>query len=757
MLPAGDIYISDNDRIGRWPLFGKDDIEDAAGRVVRLIQESPTGFEEVWVLGAIEQKPILCDLIVDLMDRLPGDKGSWEKVPTPSPPEIYVLHNKDAKKTLRFGFADYQVDDPLADEEDEARCLLVVREQLTSGEHGYRFFPSFYRNLFDTMKRIPVLQDTVADPAAVRIMREYSRTSDETVELNAPTHETVYSHIVSIPRHAIATFDGRAPLELERIDEGSLFGGQAMLRGIIDRLGFAHRDLIHSQLRMLRYATSCRARRGEYEHMTWEEFLEADVCSEPFKNTIRHWAQALVGLVSNRADARSFGSVQLQLLLDQLKREGLRDGSLDAPTSEAWFDHWRDHLETNLGVKFQRGTLERLVADPAGGLLAQWRKKNGTQRETFSDQYVVVALDINAAIGIAEESQRVRPRASGNPAHTTKEDPVGSLLALNARFPAMRESKVQLPTKDAPKRPSSDSELPVADYAGIQFFLEEEHFVLRGHIYYPQSPWRLTSVAPTIYRRKRPSARERAAGLVSVIIGDWTTPWTDEAGAQIAPAAERCSADELAKYTWAQIRHALKGTDTPPPEMPLAYHLDESIQFDASGRVARHKTRFLLNDVRLADWWPEEPGNYRVHDRRVVFAGNWLKTCTRLVTMESACESGRHAANAILEDYAAQNRNAGFTGVPIFDPEENEPPDLDWLRRLDAELFERGLPHLLDILGVDEAVRKVAGEAEMVELAELLKTQMRGALESREAFGPHLAGLITRAAALFRRTPEETT
>jgi hypothetical protein len=37
------------------------------------------------------------------------------------------------------------------------RVEFEIVEQIIPGEHGFRFFPTFYRHLFDTMRRTPIL------------------------------------------------------------------------------------------------------------------------------------------------------------------------------------------------------------------------------------------------------------------------------------------------------------------------------------------------------------------------------------------------------------------------------------------------------------------------------------------------------------------------------------------------------------------------------------------------------------------------
>ena len=77
-----------------------------------------------------------------------------------------------------------------------------------------------------------------------------------------------------------------------------------------------------------------------------------------------------------------------------------------------------------------------------------------------------------------------------------------------------------------------------------------------------------------------------------------------------------------------------------------------------------------------------------------MLAGTYMKTHTRITTMEAANESGRHAVNGLLD-------RLGFTGdrCQIWNPEDYEVGDLELLKKLDEKLFDRNKPHFIDILG----------------------------------------------------------
>jgi hypothetical protein len=107
------------------------------------------------------------------------------------------------------------------------------------------------------------------------------------------------------------------------------------------------------------------------------------------------------------------------------------------------------------------------------------------------------------------------------------------------------------------------------------------------------------------------------------------------------------------------------------------------------------------------DVWQAAHGGYRVHADKVVFCGTYMRTFTRMTTMEAANESARHAVNAILDHMAAnqtENDRHPVAGdyCDIWDLEEYELDDLDFFKRIDKLLFAAGKPHIADILQFDK-------------------------------------------------------
>ena len=119
-------------------------------------------------------------------------------------------------------------------------------------------------------------------------------------------------------------------------------------------------------------------------------------------------------------------------------------------------------------------------------------------------------------------------------------------------------------------------------------------------------------------------------------------------------------------------------------------------------RLAREQSYASFDPDRSRILW------YEVANEQWVLAGAYNKTYTRLETMEAANESAKHAVNAILEHWM-EDREGPQLVQPMFgefcevwNPEQNELDDLEFLRRLDEMLMRDGLPHFMDILELDD-------------------------------------------------------
>jgi NAD(P)-binding Rossmann-like domain len=555
---------------------------------------------------------------------------------------------------------------------DRLRCVaeFAVVEDILPGEDGFRFFPSFYRNLFDTMRRIPIAAE-----------------GDPYVE----TGRTVLDNLVPTVLQRLAFGDPyRRPLEIERRPPVFGAGGFDRLVQMLETTNVRVEDAIRLQLRLLRYMTSCAARRVRYEDQSWWEFIEGDSLEpESFRRLLGELPQILVAMRSKDSDARTVGTVAVQLLSDQLRPGPLMDGTLNGPTSVAWFRHWRRYLE-NLGVQFFRGKLVAL--EETGGVIFPVVEKelpDGTwwRYALDLDYYVVAAPPDVVQTQLEELAKHLGPIQSPTPEQAALRDELG-------RGDLEKIRRLDLGGYDSPA-PSGD----IAHLTGVQFYFETGISMIAGHTVYPDSPWRLSSIGqPQFWTRKR-GPWDGYLGLLSVDIGlfDATTN-----GLKGKPAWS-CTPQELAEDVWLQIRAAV-------PELPGAvyYHVDELIERDTSSHLPlRNRAPLLVNKPGHWNQRPGRPGDYRIQlGGRFVFAGNYWQTYTRLTTMEASNEAARAAVNALL---AADCQRFRGESCRIWNPEDHEPDTLSFLADLDRWLLDAGtdpggLPHVFDILGVDRSL-----------------------------------------------------
>jgi hypothetical protein len=543
---------------------------------------------------------------------------------------------------------------------DAERCyveLHLVQDYLP-GEHGFRFFPTLYRNLRDTMRRTPVAQD---------------------LEPFVETPRTVFDNIVSARIQGINVDpDPNEPkgelrnYSFERKPIASVQKLFDLLVASLKASRFEFDDINAWSLKLFKYVTSCPERRLKYEDISWWDFVDGDSFSEAFGRYLDNTPQALVAMTAKEADARTYGNVTLQLMQDQITEGAVVDGILNGPTSLAWFAHWRRYLESQ-GVIFRRGKLVRFEKvgdtvfpcvkipdkDPAGAP----DPHRGASNRVIVRDYYVLALSIEAARELVDR------------------DP--DLCAPD--FVAIRKMVLGDPEEAKPRG-------ALQHLSGIQYFLPAEMKFYPGHTIFADAEWGLSAVfQPQFWYRKR-GWWDGYRGILSVGIGNWYTESAGDGG----KTAWSSTAEEIANEVWRQI---VRTTDRPENRpTPTLFHLDRGIEFE-NDRPKRNKSRILINTPGL---FRQRPGGREANDRiryhlqydSVVLAGTYMQTYMRLTTMEAANESARHAVNAILR----HDREYCGDLCEIIDPERVELDDLKYFVDLDRALVNAGLPHFVDIL-----------------------------------------------------------
>ncbi len=559
--------------------------------------------------------------------------------------------------------------------------------RMLPGEHGFRFFPSYYLHLNDTLSRVPLGDGT-------------PRTA---IDLLRPTL-----------RQGIGAADGRQPYVFHR--DSSLSSQEMVdtLYSALAGLDYTARDIARFQLKVFQFMTTCWQRRLDLDGQSWWDFVGGDAFSKRAQDDIQGIPKVLVAVDAKQADAHSQGATFVQLLADQAAGSGSVDRVMAGPISDGWLDPWQRWL-TKKGVQFHHGyelTRFGLAQDPSGGTAGPWVAH--LEPTDHSDSPVPAIGPVAADYFVLA----LQP----------------SVLARVVRATAA-ETPTWKPTGDLEKCLNFPVQRTTARMYGIQFFLPVDVTFLRGHFYFPTSAWGLSSVSQAQFSPVDMDEAYGIKGILSVIIGDWDTPARDAPPSREphwwsrtaipGKTARQCTPEEIAQETWRQVHASVCGghvhglapllehTDTLP--WPLAYHLDEFVHNGSQAKdPVKLREGYLINTT---DTWELRPGDldgpgYALVDGVFTVAGNLPRTFTRVATMESANESARRAVNAILSDPASQ-----FYGelCALWPMEEREPRDLQALKRLDEMLHGMGLPHMFDILDVwqwiDQLMAHAPGES----------------------------------------------
>ncbi len=554
-----------------------------------------------------------------------------------------------------------------------------------AGEHGFRFFPAYYIHIWDLFQRIPVYERIDLGNGDVRWI---------------PTSRTIMDNVRRVVTQG-TTVEGKPSLVFPREAPRSL-AEFLTTTGQLTALGFTPLDIQTFVSRLLDYlVTSPERRASELQNLSaYDYFVGRAAPGDPalfnysnrFNSVLLEMPRVLAAFDTRYGDARTNVSTYLQLQLQMDRRDTKADGVLNGPTTESWFDHWYRHL-LELGVHFVHGeavSLEPPVFDskqpPHLRPRVQVRLADGTR---LAPDYTVVAVDAPAAERITAS---LRAAGTGGTVHRldgfTTSPPPDDPLQPRATRPLDRRDPYAI---DAMGVKAWDR---FQTLGGIQYYFDTEFQLLRGHMYYSGTEWALSSINQHGLWEKRPILdRDGHVSILSVDIGDFNTPseHLKDVNGQ-GKAARDCTADEIAAEVWRQIVKALTSSAPAVAEAllpwPAWYAIDRGIIMaggpgQGDGRPIRNETPYLvpivgdwdnrpstdpwnptgnsfgtvptdeqwLADLEQQNVWQARHGGYQVHNNSVVFAGTWTKTFTRMTSMEAACESGRHAVNAILDHY----------------------------------------------------------------------------------------------------------
>ncbi|WP_205963501.1 hydroxysqualene dehydroxylase [Roseicella aquatilis] len=240
---------------------------------------------------------------VEVFEKMPIPGGKARSIPV-----LEGLGNHDDKADEIKDLQATMAQDPAA----RSRLWLP-------GEHGFRFFPNFYRHITDTLARIPTATGTVFD------------------------------HLVETSEVLVASYDKRGVVLPSRFPESLAEVATALrafLWSISPRNDIPYAEIEYFATCVWRILTSCEPRRlAEYEKIGWWEFVGAEEHSVAYQRLLAIGiTRSLVAAKAREASTKTIGDIFVQLLLGIVAPGTAPDRLLDGPTNDVWIAPWLDHL-----------------------------------------------------------------------------------------------------------------------------------------------------------------------------------------------------------------------------------------------------------------------------------------------------------------------------------------------------------------------------------------------------------------------------
>ncbi|WP_308192351.1 hydroxysqualene dehydroxylase [Gordonia zhenghanii] len=510
-------------------------------------------------------------------------------------------------------------------------------------EHGFRFFPGFYRNLTDSMQRTPRPErgDTCFDSL---------RWADKWHGFGAAASLS--------PRSGIAI---GLPFNLnEKVDQRQLGDPKYLATVLIKALGLTKGieirqvpEVLEFIQRILVYLTSSDLRRHtQWDAVSWQKFLQLEGKS----NLMQLIGTAITELIQSTkaADASALcgGNIFDAFVWNGL---GVQDPGttfylaslLDGPTGEVWMNPWRRYMESR-GVRFHTSTsLHTLTlrGDEIDGAIVV--DSSGAQRRVDADWYV-------SAIG----TQQLGPIIKRS--HLAAKDPkLGHIGGLGAGW-----------------------------MNNLQFYLRKPPSLAYSAVVVPDHPWSMSGFFLGFQWRDRIAKRYGDGSvhqILSLIVSQWDTKGPGMT--IVSKRADRCSRQEVFQEVWGTLKERFGDLDPAfRDDNLIRWTIDPGITWSEGNHgVVRNSDPLSTNEVNTWDRRPAGPTGIK----NFFIGGDFNATYLYVGAMDSAAEGGRQAARAVVE---ASGRKA--KDVEVFP--YLKPAAMNGIWAEDKRRYRRGQRNIFD-------------------------------------------------------------
>lgn len=454
------------------------------------------------------------------------------------------------------------------------------------GEHGFRFFPGFYKHITDTMKRIPF-------------------------SINGKT-QTVFNNLTATSRIMLAR-QGKTPIVTPASFPRNLSDIELILKDLhgVDS-GLTSEELHFFAERVWQLMTSSKTRReNDYERLGWWEYLQADKFSVNYQHMlVEGLTRTLVAAKAELASTKTGGDIFLQLFYCSTDPSVNTDRVLNGPTNEKFLNAWKEYLISK-NVLIHKGasaTLVNLNKDKTVKSV-NITQANGETIEV-SGNYYIMAMPVERAAELISEE----------------------MIAADTTLQYIK----QLSTS-------------VSWMNGLQYYLSEDVVINKGHVICSDSEWALTCISQVQFWEDydiTTKGNNKVKGVLSVDISDWFT----QGSFTTNKTAHECTREEVEKEVRAQLKASLNfEKEIFRDDMIIDFYLDRDIREKPTSELNEKELEdiepLLVNSINT---WGLRP-MADCYIPNLFFASDYVRTNTDLATMEGANEAARRAVNCILD------------------------------------------------------------------------------------------------------------
>lgn len=455
------------------------------------------------------------------------------------------------------------------------------------GEHGFRFFPSFYKHLPDTMKRIPY----------------------KNPKTGVSNKDGVYGNLVQATRLGFYQF-GQTPLITIAGFPKTLSDWLLVLKDLIaPPVKVPLSDLMFFACRIFQILTSCEERRtDDYDKLSWWHYIDAENRSKTYQEFFANGlTRSLAAAQGQLASTKTIGTIFIQLFLDLIRPATTSDLLLNGPTNDVWIEPWLSYLTSS---ELHTKPIKYLLRSPLRKIICKGQKI-----------YSVI-------VEIAGKETEIRGDYF--------------LFAVPVEVMANYITK-ELTTID----PSLASIIELKQYVrwmnGIQFFLKEDVPMIHGHVAYVDSPWAVTSISQHQFWKDVDLSKYgdgKVRGIISADVSDWFTPGLN------GKEAHNCTREEIKDEVWKQMKLSVNvnGKEILKDSNLHSWSLDPDIRKVGGSPELSNGEPLLVNYV--STWGLRPKANTQVNN--MFLASDYVQTFTDIACMEAANEAARRAVNSIL-------------------------------------------------------------------------------------------------------------